>query len=118
MGKPEFERLPVYQLSEKLANEIWRLVQDWDDFNKDSLGKQIIISADCIGANIAAGTVQERQDNQQLVRQARGCLYETIHALRLAWNRKLITESQANKIKPIIDELSSKLSAYLKSLGS
>ncbi|MFB2893251.1 four helix bundle protein [Aerosakkonemataceae cyanobacterium BLCC-F50] len=118
MGKPEFERLPVYQVSEKLANEIWRLVQDWNDFDKDSLGKQIIISADCIGANIAAGTVQEQQDNQQLVRQARGCLYETIHALRLAWNRKLITQEQASKIKPIIDELSSKLSAYLKSLGS
>lgn len=118
MGKPEFERLLVYQLSEKLANEIWRLVQDWDDFNQDSLGKQIIISADCIGANIAAGTVQERQDNQHLVRQARGCLFQTIHALRLAWHRKLITQDQASKIKPIIDELSPKLNAYLKSLGS
>jgi four helix bundle protein len=118
MEKPEFENLRVYRISEQLANEIWRIVQEWNSFNQDSLGKQIICSADSIGANIAAGTAHDNLNNQQLVRQARGCLFDTIHGLRLAWNRKLITENQAKKIKPIIDELSHQLNAYLKSLGN
>ncbi|MEH1831791.1 MAG: four helix bundle protein [Nostoc sp.] len=53
MRRPDFEDLKVYQLAQKLANEIWRIVQEWDNFTKDTLGKQIVRSADSICANIA-----------------------------------------------------------------
>ncbi|WP_442947689.1 hypothetical protein [Nostoc sp.] len=46
MRRPDFEDLEVYQLAEKLANEIWRIVKGWDNFTKDTLGKQIVRSAD------------------------------------------------------------------------
>ena len=52
MGKPDFENLEVYKLSEQLANEIWNIVQKWNYFAKDTIGKQIVRSADSIGANI------------------------------------------------------------------
>ncbi len=52
MGRPDFENLRVYQLSEQLANEIWKVVATWEYFPKDTLGKQIVRSADSIGANI------------------------------------------------------------------
>ncbi len=42
MGRPDFENLIVYQLSEKLANEIWYIVKEWDDFAKNTIGKQIV----------------------------------------------------------------------------
>jgi four helix bundle protein len=45
--------LQVYQLAEKLADEIWQIVQEWNQFAKDTMGKQIVRSADSIGANIA-----------------------------------------------------------------
>ena len=32
MGKPDFENLEVYKLSENLANEIWNIVEKWDYF--------------------------------------------------------------------------------------
>jgi four helix bundle protein len=48
-----FQNLRVYQLSEKLANEIWFIVEKWDYFVKDTIGKPIVKSADSIGANIA-----------------------------------------------------------------
>jgi hypothetical protein len=38
MGRPDFENLQVYQLAEKLANEIWGIVQRWDFFAKDTIG--------------------------------------------------------------------------------
>ncbi|MEO0928582.1 MAG: four helix bundle protein [Cyanobacteria bacterium J06643_13] len=117
MSRPDFENLVVYQLAEKLANEIWKVVTTWDYFAKDTLGKQMVRSADSIGANIAEGNGRYNiKDNQRFVKIARGSLYETIHWLRLACYRKLVTAEQVNAIKPIIDELSPKLNAYLNSL--
>ncbi len=106
-------------MSEKLANEIWFIVQEWEYFAKDTVGKQIVKSTDSIGANIAEGNGRyNSQDNQRFVKIARGSLNETRHWLRLAYQRNLLTQEQIDKIKPIIDELSPKLNAYLNSLKS
>ncbi|MEM9924922.1 MAG: four helix bundle protein [Rivularia sp. (in: cyanobacteria)] len=119
MSKPDFEDLQVYQLAEKLANEIWDIVQVWKQFEKDTVGKQIVRSADSVCANIAEGRGRFNfQDNRRFVRIARGSLYETICFLRLAYIRNLLTKEQVSKLKPIIDELSPKLNAYLKSIGN
>ena len=118
MGKPDFENLEVYKLSEKLANEIWNVVTKWDYFTKDTIGKQIVRASDSIGANIAEGNGRyNSKDNQRFIKIARGSLYETIHWLRLACHRKLINHEEVNKIKPIIDELSPRLNAYLNSFN-
>lgn len=118
MGKPDFENLEVYKLSEKLANEIWNIVAKWDCFVKDTLGKQIVRSADSVGANIAEGNGRyNSKDNQRFIKIARGSLYETIHWLRLACYRKIISNEEVNKIKPIVDELSPRLNAYLNSFN-
>ncbi len=53
MDKTNFEKLDVYKLSEKLADEIWNIVREWDKFTKDTIGKQIVRSADNVCANIA-----------------------------------------------------------------
>ncbi len=117
--KPNFVSLRVYQLSEKLADEIWHIVQDWNSFAKDTVGKQIIRSADSIGANIAEGSGRYNyKDNQRFVRIARGSLNETRHWLRRAYARNLLTKEQIDKIQPILNELSPKLNAYLKSIDT
>ncbi|MBD1927501.1 four helix bundle protein [Trichocoleus sp. FACHB-90] len=119
MGRPNFENLQVYQLSEKLADEIWQIIGKWNSFAKDTIGKQIVRSADSIGANIAEGEGRYNyQDNRPFVKIARGSLDETIHWLRRAYKRNLLTDEQINTLKPIIDELLPKLNAYLKSLGN
>ena len=85
--------MQVYQLSEKLANEIWKIVKKWEYFAKDTVGKQIVRSADSIGANIAEGNGRYNiLDNQRFVKIAKGSLYETIHWLRLACYRQLLTD--------------------------
>lgn len=113
-----FENLQVYQLSEKLANEIWFVVDGWDWFAKDTIGKQIVRSADSIGANIAEGNGRYNlQDNQRFVKIARGSLNETRHWLRLAYRRNLLTSEQVSKLTPIVKDLSPKLNAYLNSFS-
>ena len=47
-----FQELQVYQLAEKISNEIWFIVKKWDEFTKDTMGKQIVRSADSVGALI------------------------------------------------------------------
>lgn len=119
LAKPDFEDLEVYKLAEKLANEIWNIVKTWKNFEKDTVGKQIVRSADSVCANIAEGRGRfNDQDNRRFVKIARGSLYETISWLRLAYVRKLLIKDQTNKLKLITDELLPKLNAYLKSIGN
>jgi four helix bundle protein len=80
VSKSNFENLHVYQLSEKLADELWEIARKWDSLAKDTIGKQMLRAADSIGANIAEGTGRgSYQDNRRFVRIARGSLYETKH---------------------------------------
>jgi four helix bundle protein len=89
MERTNFEKLQVYQLSEKLADNVWNIVVAWDSFAKDTVGKQIVRAADSIGANISEGSGRGSiQDNRRFVRIARGSLYETIHWLRRCYLRK------------------------------
>ncbi|MDJ0693347.1 four helix bundle protein [Mastigocoleus sp. MO_188.B34] len=119
MGRPDFEKLEVYKLAENLANEIWKIVIFWDYFSKNTIGKQMVRAADSIGANIAEGRGRYNfQDNKRFIKIARGSLNETIHWMRLAYKRKLLTGEQVNILKSIIDELSPKLNAYLNSIGN
>jgi len=114
-----FQELQVYQLAEQISNEVWFIVRSWDFFAKDTVGKQLVRSVDSIGANIAEGNGRYNyKDNQRFIKIARGSLHETRHWLRLACARHLLTREQIERIKPLIDELSPKLNAYLNSLQS
>ena len=118
MSRTNFENLRVYKLSEELADEIWNIVNRWDAFAKDTVGKQIVRSADSIGANIAEGTGRHNfQDNRRFVKIARGSLNETQHFLRRAFKRNLLASADVKKLKPLVDNLAPQLNSYLKSIG-
>ena len=118
MSRTNFENLRVYKLSEELADEIWTIVIRWEAFAKDTIGRQIVRSADSVGANIAEGTGRHNfQDNRRFVRIARGSLNETQHFLRRAFKRNLLTSTDVKKLKPLVDNLAPQLNSYLKSIG-
>ena len=100
MARTNFERLRVYQLSEKLADQVWNVVVLWDNLARDTVGKQVIRSADGIGANVAEGCGRGTYlDNRRFVRMARGSLNETQHWLRRAYKRKLLTQRTNRQAK-------------------
>ena len=118
MTRSNFENLEVYQVSEKIADEVWRIVGTWDSLARDTVGKQLVRAADSIGANIAEGEGRGSfKDNQRFVRIARGSLNETKHWLRRAYNRKLLNEQSITTLKPLLEELAPRLNAYLNSIG-
>jgi four helix bundle protein len=113
-----FQQLKVYQLAEKISTEIWFIVKKWEDFAKDTMGRQIVRSADSVGANIAEGHGRySYQDNQRFVKIARGSLNETRHGLRLDGARNFLThQEQSDRLHPLLNKVSPKLNAYLNSL--
>lgn len=118
MERPNFENLEVFQLSERLADSIWNLAWSWKPFVRDTIGKQLVRCADGIGANIAEGAGRGSfQDNRRFVRIARGSLNETRYWLRCAYQRGFLSDEQGGALRPLIEELSPRLNAYLRSIG-
>lgn len=118
VAKAGFENLDVYRLAERVADEVWDMVHQWKNLARDTVGKQLIRSADSIGANIAEGVGRYHyKDNSRFVRIARGSLYETRHWLRRAFKRRLLTEEQTERLQPLLSELGPRLNAYLRSLA-
>ena len=118
MERTNFEKLRVYRLSEKLADELWKIVTRWSYFERDTVGKQLVRAGDSIGANIAEGSGRGSfLDNRRFVKMARGSLNETKHWLRRSHKRNLLTAEQTAGLKPMIDELAPMLNAYLSSIG-
>src|SRR5689334_21381708 len=118
MSKTSFENLDVYRLAEKMADEGWSVVDDWDYFAKNSVGMQLVDAADSVSANAAEGCGRfNYKDNARFIRIARGSMYETKNWLRRAYRRGLLSDAQIEKLKPILDELLPKLNAYLRSIN-
>ena len=118
MNKTGFENLRVYNLAEEIEDLIWEIVIKWDYFAKDTIGKQLVNSADSVGANIAEGYGRgSHADNRRFAKISRGSLFEVKHWLRRAYKRKLLSEQEITALQEIIKELTPKLSAYINSIS-
>ncbi len=117
--KTKFEDLEIFILAEKLADEIWGMVIKWDTFSKKTLGEQLVTAADGVGSSIAEGSGKGSYvEFRRYIKISRGSLYETKYWLRRAHRRKLISETETNKIIPIIDELLPKLNGFKRYLDN
>jgi len=113
-----FEDLRVFQLAEKLCDDVWGIVTSWEYFEKNAVGMQLVKAADSIGANIAEGAGRGTPgDNKRFIRISRGSLNETKYWLRRAYRRNLIDEEQDAYLRQIIEDLAPQLNAYLKSIN-
>lgn len=79
--------LNVYKESMTIGEEVWDLVNQWDYFAKDTVGKQLVKSVDSISANISEGYGRfHYKENKQFCYYSRGSLTETS-----TWIKKLKT---------------------------
>jgi four helix bundle protein len=118
MAKTQFENLKVYQLAEEVADLVWQAVTEWENFAKITIGRQLVNSADSIGANIAEGTGRgSYADNRRFAKIARGSLFELKHWLTRADKRNLLSKEHTASFEILINELAPRLSAYINSIG-
>lgn len=119
MGRTRFEKLEVYRLAEDVSDQVWAAVKSWRSFDRQTVGLQLTRAADSIGANIAEGVGRGTyKDNRRFVMMARGSLNETKHWLRRAYKRGLLSQSEIDALKPLLDELAPRLNAYLRSINN
>jgi four helix bundle protein len=110
--------LEIYKLSMELSEIIYGEVIQWNYFDKGTLGKQIVRSSDSVVLNISEGYGRfHYKENSHYCYYARGSLYETIVALKLAVNRKLISANRYQELKSKATTLSVKLNNYIKTIG-
>ena len=117
-GIMKLEELNIYNLSMELGDKSWEVVNHWDYFLKDTIGKQLIRAVDSVAANISEGFGRYHfNEAKHFVYYARGSLYETKTWLTKAYNRKLISEILFNEFINDINNLGVKLNNYIKSIG-
>ena len=104
MSQTNFEKLEIYQLAERLSDMVWTVALQWDGLAKHTVAPQVVRSVDSIGD----------KDYLRFLKISRGSLYETKHWLRLAFSRKLLSETQIKELKPVVDELTPKLNSYIR----
>ena len=118
MSHHNLEELEVYQLAETFSNEIWFIVAEWDYFAKDTVGKQMVKSADSISANIAEGYGRfHYKENKNFCYFSRGSIIETKGWLKKSKTRKLLSEEQFNLLFEKLQTIHLKLNAYIKFIG-
>lgn len=112
------EDLEVYQIAMDIGERVWNLVSGWEYFARDTVGKQMVKSADSIAANLSEGFGRfHYKENKQFCYYSRGSLQETKTWLRKSNNRRLINEEDYQSLSNELDTLSVKLNNYIRSIG-
>ncbi|MFT6969828.1 MAG: four helix bundle protein [Roseivirga sp.] len=87
------EDLNIYNQANKLGDSIWLIVENWDYFAKDTIGKQLVRNVDSVSANIAAGHGRFFfKENKNFCYYSRGSLVETKNWITKAHRRNLISQ--------------------------
>lgn len=114
----KLEDLKLYQECVNLEATIWKIVNNWEGFNKDTVGKSFVNAADAISSNIAGGYGRYNfKDKKHYCYISRGFLLETKGWAIKATERGLLDESAKNELVETIEKIHRMLNAYIRSIG-
>lgn len=115
----KLEDLEIYNLSMDLSDRIWFLVEEWNYFNHDTIGKQWVRAADSISANISEGFGRNTfKDQKNFYYFSRGSLYESKTWLDKARRRSFINEETYKMLLNEHNLLGIKLNNFIKSVNN
>jgi four helix bundle protein len=111
--------LKVYELSMELGDKIWSIVIKWDNFEKETIGKQLVRAVDSIAANLSEGFgCYQYKEKKNFSYYSRGSLYESKTWIVKAKNRELINENEFEDFKKDINFIGKMLNSYIKTIGN
>lgn len=115
MAHEELEKTRVYVEAAEFADLIWDKVTKWQDFARDTVGKQFVRAADSIGANIAESYGRYHwSDKLNFLYYARGSLYECKHWLGRSMRRQLVSKETHDAQLVRLQNLAVAMNAYIK----
>jgi len=114
----KLEDLKLYQECLDFEKEVWEIANDWEGFNRDTVGKPFIQSADAISGNIAQGYGRYNfKDKKHYCYISRGYLLKTKGWLIKSKERELIEPEKADELIEFVEKIHRMLNAYIRSIG-
>lgn len=114
----KLEDLKLYQECLNFEAEIWEIVNQWEGFNKDTVGKYFVQSSDAISGNIAAGYGRYNfNDKKYYCYVSRGHLLKTKGWLLKCKERNLIPDEKVEELIAFSEKIHRMLNAYIRSIG-
>lgn len=114
----ELEELKVYNHAMVLGERVWNIVDRWNYFQKDTVGKQFVRAADSISSNLSEGFGRYHyREAKNFSYYSRGSLFETKTWTAKASNRGLITPDEYHFLTTEIISIGKMLNAYIRSIG-
>lgn len=111
----ELKDLSSYVKSFEVSNNVWEIVSSWNNFSRDTLGKQYVRAIDSISANIAEGFGRyHKKDKIKFYYYSFGSVKESINWTEKARIRNLISEKDYNHINGVLTELPRELHQLIK----
>lgn len=112
-----FEDLRVLKSAEEIADSVWKVVVQWDEFAKDVVGKQIARSADSVDANIAESFGRFNfGEKLQFLYYSRGSIFETKYWLNRTRIRGLMKPDEVDEYVKRLTELARQLNTFASGL--
>jgi len=113
----KLEDLDIYNISMDLSDKIWFIVDEWEYFKKETIGKQLVRAIDSVSANISEGFGRNSfKDQRNFYYIARGSLYESKTWITKAKRRKIITETIYDELLSEFNVLGVKLNNFITSV--
>jgi four helix bundle protein len=113
----ELSRFKIIEQANQIGASIWEEVITWKNFERNTLGKQLVRAADSISANLCEAYGRfSIPDRKRFAYYARGSLCETINWLSKSIDRKLFKNDGGEELLSALNSLSYRLNAYIRSL--
>lgn len=105
----------AYKIAFQLSNFVWDVIISWDQFSKDTVGKQFVRSTDSIAANLAEGFGRySKKDKIKFYRYSFGSIKESLDWNEKSMKRKLLNKEQYEHILKVLQELPRELNHLIK----
>lgn len=111
------EDLRILQDIEEVADSVWHVVATWDNFARETIGKQLVRSVNSIGANVAESYGRFHfGEKLQFLYYGQGRLFESKYWLNRNYARHLINEDQIKPYAHNLNTIGRQLNNFAKSL--
>ena len=112
-----FEDLRILKAAEEIADSVWKIVVQWDEFAKEVVGKQMARSADSVGANIAESYGRFNfGEKLQFLYYSRGSIFETKYWLNRTRIRGLMNSEEVQDYVNRLTDLARQLNTFASGL--
>jgi four helix bundle protein len=94
---------------------VWRIIIEWNNFARDTVGKQFVTSTDSISVNIAEGFGRySKKDKIKFCRYNYGSTKEALDWNEKSKIRKLISDKEYNHILEELQRLPKEINHLIK----